>query len=238
MKIKNLIIAKFLERPNRFTVMVDRDGYKFKAHLRDPGRLEDLLKRGTELLLKPALARRDRKTQFDVIAAFKDDEWVLINSGLHNSIAAEIIRFGFIKKLKDYNIIKREYSFGESRLDFLLGRDDEKMLLEVKGCTLLMGNRALFPDAPTNRGKRHLEELIKAIDLGFKSSILFLIFRRKAEAFSPNYIIDPEFAETLKKSVEKGVMVIPITIKTRLDNEFTIKPEKKIKTILIKNKRM
>lgn len=232
MKIKNLTIGNFLGRPNRFTVMVDKDGHSFKAHLRDPGRLEDLLKPGTKLLLKPALAMRNRKTRFDVIAAFKDDEWVLINSGLHNSIAMEIIVSGFIEELKGYEVIKREYSFERSRLDFLLSRGDEKMLLEVKGCTLLIGDRALFPDAPTIRGKRHLEELIKAMDIGFKSSILFLIFRRKAKIFSPNYNIDPEFAETLKRSAEKGVIIIPVTLKTKLDDELSIKPERKIKTIL------
>ncbi|MDI9624808.1 MAG: DNA/RNA nuclease SfsA [Methanothermobacter sp.] len=232
MKIKNLTIADFLGRPNRFTVLVDKDGYKFKAHLRDPGRLEDLLIPGNKLLLKYMPVSGDRKTRFDVIAAFKDGEWVLINSGLHNDIAMEIIESQFIKELEGYKVIKREYKFGKSRLDFLLSRDDEKMLLEVKGCTLLKGDRALFPDAPTSRGKRHLEELMKATELGFKSSILFLIFRRKAKIFSPNNIIDPKFAETFKKSVRMGVIIIPVTLKARLNKNFIIEPEKRIKTIL------
>ncbi|BDH80129.1 MAG TPA: DNA/RNA nuclease SfsA [Methanothermobacter sp.] len=232
MKIKNLILANFVGRPNRFTVVVERDGYKFRAHLRDPGRLEDLLNRGNKLLLKHIRAGRNRKTCFDVIATFKDGEWVLINSGLHNSIAMEIIGSRFVKELEGYKVIKREYKFGESRLDFLLGRDGEKMLLEVKGCTLLKGDRALFPDAPTSRGKRHLEELMKATELGFKSSILFLIFRRGARIFSPNYDIDQRFAKTLKESSEKGVIIIPVTFKTRLNKDFIIKPGKRIKTIL------
>lgn len=232
MKIKNLTLANFIKRPNRFTVVVEKDGYKFKAHLRDPGRLGDLLNRENKLLLKYITAGRNRKTRFDVIAAFKDGEWVLINSGLHNSIALEIIESQFVKELEGYNVIKREYTFGGSRLDFLLGRDGEKMFLEVKGCTLLKGDRALFPDAPTSRGKRHLEELMKATRLGFKSSILFLIFRKKARIFSPNHNIDPKFAKTLKKSVKEGVKVIPVTFKTRLNNDFIIKPEKRIKTIL------
>lgn len=232
MKIKNLTLSTFLGRPNRFTVLVDRGGYKFRAHLRDPGRLEDLLRPGSKLLLRYMPVRGDRKTRFDVIAVFKNGEWVLINSGLHNDIAKEIIESQFIKELEGYKIIKREYRFGESRLDFLLGRDSEKMLLEVKGCTLLKGDRALFPDAPTSRGKRHLEELMKATELGFKSSILFLIFRKKARIFSPNDTIDPKFAETLKEAVKKGVIILPVTLRTRLNKNFIIEPEKRIKAIL------
>ena len=232
MKIKNLTLANFIARPNRFTVVVEKDCYKFKAHLRDPGRLEDLLNPGNKLLLKHMPVSGDRKTLFDVIAAFKDGEWVIINSGLHNGLANEIIESHFVKELEGYKVIKREYSFGKSRLDFFLARDGEKMLLEVKGCTLLKDDMALFPDAPTIRGKRHLEELIKATELGFKSSILFLIFRRKAKIFSPNHTTDPKFAETLKKSVKNGVIVIPITLKTKLNKELKIEPEKRIQTIL------
>jgi len=234
MKIENLIQGTFLERPNRFTVIFEeKNGKKqCKAHLKDPGRLKELLYPGVSLLLKKAPPSTTRKTKFDVIAVLKNKLWVLINSGFHSDLATEIIESEIIDDFKEFKIEKREYTFGKSRLDFLL-RNSEKnrnMLLEVKGCTLVKDKLAQFPDAPTTRGKRHLDELITGKTYGFESTVLFLILKEDAEFFSPNYNTDPSFSKTLHKAQKKGVNIIPFVFKIYLKgNSIFIEPFKKIK---------
>ncbi|BDZ67371.1 hypothetical protein GCM10025860_08190 [Methanobacterium ferruginis] len=182
MKITNIITGVFLERPNRFTVIFEAEGLTEKAHLRDPGRLRELLLPDAPLLLRPAQNPVNRKTKYDVIAVQSEGIWVLINSGFHSDLAAELIESRTLTELSDYEIEKREYTFGKSRIDFLLeGKDDKddinngdngdnegnrheignKMLLEVKGCTLVEDGHGRFPDAPTLRGKNILKNLSK-----------------------------------------------------------------------------
>jgi sugar fermentation stimulation protein A len=168
MKIPGLLRGNFQERPNRFTVIFNSHGKTEKAHLRDPGRLKELLNSGVSLLLRPAQNQRNRKTRYDVMAVWKNDKWVVINSGLHSDLAAALIETDLIPVFSNFQVQKREYTYGKSRLDFLLSTKDstpsleDKMLLEVKGCTLVEDGLAMFPDAPTTRGKRHVEELIHA----------------------------------------------------------------------------
>lgn len=247
MQIKELIEGIFLERPNRFTVLFQdlgdsKDVDPKLAHLRDPGRLKELLYPGAKLILRKAKANPKRKTKFDVIGVFKDNLWVLINSGFHSDLAAELIESGLVDEFKEYSIERREYTFGNSRLDFLLHPLDDsipqskKMLVEVKGCTLVEDEWARFPDAPTIRGKKHVEELISALDHGFESSVLFLILKEDAKVFSPNKDTDPDFSLALKQAKEKGVNVIPFVFKTENINEnLLITPLKKIDIDFKKN---
>ncbi len=166
MIIKNIIHGNFVDRPNRFTVTFKRDGKLENAHLRDPGRLKELLLPDVDLLLRPALNTSKRKTKYDVIGVLKDNLWVLINSGFHSDIANDLIDSQIIDEFKGYFVQKREYTYGKSRIDFLLNNENnERMLVEVKGCTLVEEGFAKFPDAPTTRGKRHVEELIKALKI-------------------------------------------------------------------------
>ena len=137
MIIKDLITGNFMERPNRFTVLFIMDDKIENAHLRDPGRLKELLIPGISLLLRKAKNTAKRKTKYDVIAVLNEDIWVLINSGFHSDIAAELIETRLVDEFKWYNIEKREYNYGKSRLDFLLSNNNVTMLLEVKGCTLV-----------------------------------------------------------------------------------------------------
>jgi sugar fermentation stimulation protein A len=247
MKIEELIEGTFLERPNRFTVLFQdssdaKDTDPKLAHLRDPGRLKELLYPGAKLILKKAADNPKRKTKFDVIGVFKDNLWVLINSGFHSDLAAELIESGLIEEFKGYSIEKREYTFGKSRLDFLLKPIDDsipdvkKMLVEVKGCTLVEEEWARFPDAPTIRGKKHVEELISALDKGFESSVLFLILKEDAKVFSPNKDTDPDFSMALKEAQEKGVNIIPFVFETQNKNgNLIINPLKKINIDFKKN---
>jgi len=245
MKITNIITGRFKERPNRFTVVFEADGTTDKAHLRDPGRLRELLLPEARLLLRPAQNPANRKTNYDVIAVESEGIWVLINSGFHSDLAAELIESGVVPEISSYSVEKREYTFGKSRIDFLLTSNSNFkneeivngsatlqnwMLLEVKGCTLVEKGQARFPDAPTLRGKRHLEELIKAKKEGMESAVLFLIPREDAKVFSPNWEMDPDFSLALAQAQQAKVEIIAYSFKnTLIGNEFEIKPLKQIK---------
>ena len=231
MIITNLIHGKFIDRPNRFVVVFETEpGLTETAHLRDPGRLKELLIPGAKLLLRKAAPNPKRKTKYDVIAVFNQDIWVLINSGFHSDIAADLIESGLIKELSNYSILRREYTYGKSRIDFLLTNQEKfKMLLEVKGCTLVEKGLAKFPDAPTLRGKKHLEELSHSIRDGFKAAALFLIIRDDAMEFTPNTAMDPDFSAALGSAMENGVFIIAYSFKNIYKNHsFYIKPFKRI----------
>jgi sugar fermentation stimulation protein A len=214
--------ATLIERPNRFLAIVEieEDGIKRqeKAHVHDPGRLIDILYPGNRLLLRKA-SNPNRKTGWDVIAGRIGEEWILINSAFHRRISQWVLENRVIDELKDIDNIIPEQKFGDSRLDFLLevkhvdegGKENVKRTwVEVKGCTLAENNVAIFPDAPTTRGKRHLEELIRAVDEGNKAAIIILVLRSEAECFTPNWDIDPAFSETMIRATEWGVMVFPL----------------------------
>ena len=231
MIITNLIHGKFIERPNKFVVVFEtKPGLTETAHLRDPGRLKELLIPGAKLLLRKAKPNPKRKTKYDVIAVFNQDIWVLINSGFHSDIAADLIESGLIKELSNYSILRREYTYSKSRIDFLLTNQEKfKMLLEVKGCTLVEKGLAKFPDAPTLRGKKHLEELSHSIRDGFKAAALFLIIRDDAMEFTPNTAMDPDFSAALGSAMENGVFIIAYSFKNIYKNHsFYIKPFKRI----------
>lgn len=261
MIISNLIEGTFLERPNRFTVIFKRGGAlneelngtdsdpeasNSKAHLRDPGRLEELLFTGAHLLLRPALNPEGRKTAFDVVAVFKDGNWVLINSGFHSDIAQELIESGLINELSGYSVERREYKYGKSRIDFFLSANAsntnvsnyvtdndniKNMLLEVKGCTLVENGHARFPDAPTTRGRKHVEELRGAMDEGYRSLVLFLILKEDAVDFAPNRVTDPDFSDSLTAARDSGVLIVPYSFKNIYDpsnRELRIKPFKRV----------
>lgn len=172
-------LGKFITRNNRFLGEVLIDGKKTYGHIHDPGRLEELLKKGNDILLK-RYDKKNRKTEWEVIAARYGKNWIFINSKFHSSITRKILE-------------NSEINVGGSRLDFLLMRKNEKIWVEVKGCTLMIDHIALFPDAPTERGRRHVEKLIKLRKEGNRSVLIFLVFHN-AKCFSPNKERDEKFA--------------------------------------------
>lgn len=223
MIIENLIMGKYVSRPNRFTITFKNEEDNVNiAHLHDPGRLKELLIEDTPLLLRyvPTYRKTGRKTKYDVIAIQYNKEWLLLNSSFHNNIVKELIDNMEISELKDFHVVKPEYTYGNSRLDFLL-RDDEDndMLLEVKGCTLVIDKEARFPDAPTTRGKKHVDELIKIREEDKHGTIIILILQNSAESFSPNYETDPAFSESLEKAYKNGVLILPVHIITEYEND-------------------
>jgi sugar fermentation stimulation protein A len=229
MIISNLFLGNFLERPNRFLVIFKTLDKEEKAHLRDPGRLKELLIPGVRLLLRQALNPDSRKTKYDVIAVWNKGIWILINSGFHSDLAAELLESRLLPEFSDYKVKKREFTYGKSRMDFLLARGEKEMLLEVKGCTLVEDGLAKFPDAPTERGKRHVGELIGAKNKGMNSAVLFLITREDAMIFSPNWEMDLAFSVALSQAKQRGVKITAYSFQNILmGDELEIKPFKRI----------
>jgi sugar fermentation stimulation protein A len=181
----------FLTRPNRFIGEIKYKKKVEKAHIHDPGRLKEILIKNAEILFSDSKG----KLKYYIKAVKVEDEWVIIDTALHSKIAFEI--FQFLPEFKSTKLIKKEVPIGNSRIDFVL----DGVPLEVKGVTLVRDNLALFPDAPTIRGTRHVREIIK-----YNGVILFLVFRR-ANQFSPNWEMDSEFSKTLSEARAKDIKI-------------------------------
>lgn len=198
LKINDTEKGIFIERPNRYLAKIEINNVVEDVHVHDPGRLKELLYPGNVVLIKRE-DNTNRKTKYDLIAAKKENEIVLVNSKYHRYIAEKILK-------NKYDNIKAEVKYRNSRIDFLA---EDKIWIEIKGCTLSKNNVALFPDAPTKRGLKHLNELIELKEKGYEAHIYFLIFA-KALYFSPNYETDPNFSNKLYEAVDKGVKVFPL----------------------------
>ncbi|WMT50790.1 MAG: DNA/RNA nuclease SfsA [Ferroplasma sp.] len=183
-----LIDARVISRPNRFLVMASVDGREIPVHMHDPGRLEELIYPGNAIKIRMA---QGKKTMYSVTFCRNNNVWTFNDSRFHSNIAALFIKEGF----------KREVTVGDSRIDFQY----ERSFIEVKSATLVEDGRALFPDAPTARGKKHLETLMHLIDEGYSSYVLFLIFNENARCFSPNESRDPAFSWAYYRALDYGV---------------------------------
>lgn len=207
-KIDNTQNGIFLERTNRYLAKVQIDERIENVHVHDPGRLKELLFKNNKVLVKKVNSE-NRKTKYDLIAAKKENEYVLVHSKYHRYIAEKILR-------KKYTHLKAEVKYKNSRIDFLA---EDKIWIEVKGCTLSDGNIARFPDAPTKRGTKHLEELIELKKQGFEAFVYFLIFAN-ANYFSPNYETDPSFSKKLEEAYNLGVKIVPLLFS--LENNWIV----------------
>ena len=202
--------ATFLSRENRFLGKVEIEGSEEVklVHVRDPGRLKEVLYEGNEVLLKK-VDKKDRKTDYDLVAGKVGDDWILVNSGYHRMIVEKIFEDDKMNPIKGMDSFKAEQKLGESRIDFLVDRNGSRAWVEVKGCTLAKDGVALFPDAPTTRGKRHLEELIKIED---HAAVIFLIFRPDAKCFLPYKERDPDFSSTFYEAIDSGVEIHAVQV--------------------------
>ena len=199
----------FLNRPNRYLAEVEIDGLNELVHVHDPGRLKELLIPGTTAYLKRA-ANPLRKTKWDLIAVDNNNEKVLLNSAYHRYIAEAYLKNFKISKFGIYQTIKPEKKYKDSRIDFFLEKEDESIWIEVKGCTLTYEGTALFPDAPTKRGLKHLTEL-EELSENERAAVLILVFR-KSKIFSPNFSTDPEFSSKLMEISKGKVEIYPIQL--------------------------
>jgi len=194
--------GRFVRRNNRFSVSVDVKGKEKLAYLPNPGRLEELLVPGVEVLLRRS--HKKRKTEFDLVAVRCGRNLVSIDSRVPNALFEEAFKSRKLAEFSEYSEIKNEIRSGSSRIDFIL---DGKCLVEVKSCTLVELGLALFPDAPTERGRRHLYELLDFARRVGRSAVVFIIQREDADMFSPNYATDLAFSRALEEVVERGVEV-------------------------------
>lgn len=205
--IDSIIKATLHTRPNRFTGIVQLpDNTTTRAYIPNPGRMSELVNKGAQVLLRKTEKHR-RKTKFDLIAVQHQGELVSIDSRLPNRLIQRALNKNTLLELKQPSKILPEHRFGSSRIDFYLEKNDTKYLIEVKSCTLVEEGVALFPDAPTKRGQRHLQELISAVAEGYQPHIIFVVQRSDAHLFKPNKNIDPEFARLMSIAVKKGVTI-------------------------------
>ncbi len=192
----------FIDRPNRFIANVEINGKKTVCHVKNTGRCKELLISGTKVYLQHS-DNPSRKTEFDLIAVEKGNILINIDSAAPNKAAAEYIR----KIFGENAVIKQEVKYGTSRIDFFIESNGEKWFIEVKGVTLEQNGRAYFPDAPTLRGVKHLNELCAAVKEGYRACALFIIQMKGVSAFSPNNVTHPEFGKALKRAAESGVII-------------------------------
>ncbi len=203
MRVGNLAEARFKERHNRFLVEVELRGRSVKCHLPNPGRLKELLMPGASVYIQQR-PQKGRKTGYDLVAVESGPVLVSIDSRLPNRAVHNLLREGGLMELVEYSTIIPEVRVGSSRIDFLL-RNGRDCYLEVKSCTLVTDSVALFPDAPTERGRRHVEELIHTAKSGSRAIILFVVQRPDARLFRPNDKTDPMFGEALRRASDLGV---------------------------------
>ena len=195
-EIPDLKKGTFQSRPNRFVAEIKYKGKIETAHVHDPGRLKELLIKGAEVLF----THSNGKLKYYIKAVKTGNEWVLIDSAQHSNIALKI--FEYLPEFSKIKQIKKEVKLGNSRIDFTI----DGVPLEVKGCSLVKESLALFPDAPTERGTRHVEEIINY------NGIILILVLRKAEEFSPNWEMDPKFSQKLSEARKNGIPIIPVRI--------------------------
>jgi len=211
----------FKTRPNRYIAEVMIDGKIEVVHVHDPGRLKELLYEDNKCLVRYAASEK-RKTDWDMIAAEKEGEYVLIHSGYHRYIAEALLSSPEWTPFDAVYPYKAEVKVGQSRLDFCLYKtESERIWLEVKGCSLSVEGVAQFPDAPTVRGRRHLEELISLKASGDRAAVLMIILS-DANAFEPKKDTDPKFYETFYRAMRHGVEVYPIRVAIDVEKQAVV----------------
>ena len=207
----------FKKRPNRFIAEVEVNNEIQIAHVPNTGRCKELLVEDAIVWLKPS-DNPKRKTKFTLLFVENRGHLVSIYSQQANEIVYDAIINGQIKELSGYDFHQREKTIDNSRIDIYLSNENgEECFVEVKGVTLVVGVEARFPDAPTERGTKHLKELIKLKKEGFRTAVFFLIQHPLAESFRPNWENDPLFSKTLNEAYEKGVEILVYKCDNRLD---------------------
>ena len=201
MKYNKVIEARFLSRPNRFAAQVEVAGQVETVHMKNTGRCKELLLPNVPVILAEA-DNPARKTRYDLIAVEKTGLGLInIDSQAPNKVMGEWLAG------RGYDVVKPEYKYGSSRIDFYMERGDQKYLLEVKGCTLEQDGIGYFPDAPTERGIKHIHELIEAKRNGYWCGLAFVIQMPKVREVRPNIVTHPAFGDAWQEALEAGVRI-------------------------------
>lgn len=213
MKYKNVKKGMFLKRHNRFIASVLIDGKEEIVHVKNTGRLGELLKEGCEVFLEKS-DNPERKTKYDLISVFKGSVLYNIDSQAPNKVFGE-----YATKLFGENAtIRREVGYKNSRFDFYVEYEGKKAFVEVKGVTKEIDGVMLFPDAPTVRGTRHVKELAECIEEGFEAYVVFVIQADAGNYFTPDKLSDKAFAETLEAACKKGVRALAFNCRAEKDS--------------------
>lgn len=206
--IKKTVLATFIRREKRFRGFVEYEGETIMVHVPNTGRLLEILIPGCQVLLRVE-DNPNRKTAFTMIAAYKEGALINIDSQIPNDVVEDSLKKGLISELRRFTRIQREKVYHKSRFDFYLESEEgEQYFLEVKGVTLEHDGEASFPGAPTERGVKHITELMDAKDEGYSVGVLFLLQMENMVSFSPAYHIDPLFSATLEKADGYGVELL------------------------------
>ncbi|MBP1543994.1 MAG: DNA/RNA nuclease SfsA [Oscillospiraceae bacterium] len=212
MRYDNIVYGTFLSRPNRFTAVAELCGREEIVHVKNTGRCADLLIKGAKVALCDC-GNDKRKTRYDLVAAYSDKlGWVNIDSTAPNIVAAEWLG------TQDFTLIRPEYRYGDSRVDFYMERGNERFLMEVKGCTKERGGVGYFPDAPTTRGVKHLKELERAAAEGIDATVAFVIQMNGISEVRPDDEIHPEFGAALSAAGAAGVHVLFLRCRAEADS--------------------
>lgn len=214
MKYENVKKGIFVDRPNRFIANVEIDGKVEVVHVKNTGRCRELLIPGATVFVQK-FENTSRKTKFDLIAVCKGKELYNIDSQAPNKVFGEWILkskyFGNIDK------IKPECKYGDSRFDFYIEAENRRIFAEIKGVTLEEDGVLKFPDAPTERGVKHIKELCKCVEEGYEAYVCFVIQTEKAKYFTPNRRTHPEFADALLDAKERGVKILCVNCNVKED---------------------
>lgn len=212
MRYENIVRGRFLARPNRFVSHVEIDGREEVCHVKNTGRCRELLVPGCAVYLDKA-KNPERKTKYDLVAVEKGQRLINMDSYAPNLAAGE-----FLPKIFPESIIRPEYTYGNSRFDFYIEENNRKILLEVKGVTLENEGVVMFPDAPTERGLKHVRELAECVKNGYEGYLLFVVQMGKVKYFTPNNETHPEFGEALREASQAGVKLLAYDCKVTPDS--------------------
>lgn len=205
MKYNKTVKATFIERPNRFVAKVSFGGEEIFCHVKNTGRCRELLRPGADVWLEDS-ENPNRKYRYSLVSVRKGERMVNMDSQAPNKAVGEWLKNGGL--FKDIKLLKPESRYGSSRFDFYCEYEDKRAFIEVKGVTLENDNVVSFPDAPTERGARHVGELIECIKDGYEAYIIFVVQMKNVLYFTPNEDQDPVFANVLRKAQQEGVNII------------------------------
>lgn len=211
----------FIDRPNRFIANVLVDGVPTVCHVKNTGRCRELLVPGAKVLLEKS-ANPQRKTKFDLVKVYKGKRLVNMDSNAPNAVFGEFLKAGGLGFIPDH--VKAEYTHGDSRFDYYLEHDGVKAFAEVKGVTLEDNNIARFPDAPTERGIKHLRGLMECVKQGYEAYAVFIIQMRHIDEFRPAWDKHKEFGIILQEAAKAGVKVMAFDCDVTRDGLWIAEP--------------
>lgn len=215
MQYQNIKKAQFLSRPNRFIAHIEIDGRPEICHVKNTGRCRELLTPGASIFVQEVNSVT-RKTKYDLIGVYKGERLINIDSQAPNKVFHDWVSSG--NYFNDIRLIKPECRYKNSRLDFYIETGRRRILVEVKGVTLEENGVVLFPDAPTERGVKHLADLCQCINEGYEAYIFFIVQMQDVRYFTPNYKTHRGFGEALQKAEKQGVKIIAFDCEVAADS--------------------